>query len=207
MAYTYLIGWSELDRYYYGVRFSEKSNPKELWVSYFTSSKYVKKLAEDHGQPDIIQIRKVFETKEKAIEWETKVLRKINVIEDERWINKTDNRAIDPICANHGWSETSRRKASKTHTGMKRSESHKKSISDSLKGRHCNWLIGKKKPNHSKKMKGENNPRAIQVVYNGKTYDTIKDLSKKENLSYYLIRKMINSQEITKMNEESRNVL
>jgi len=33
MAYTYLIGWSKLKKYYYGVRFAKKSNPKDLWVN------------------------------------------------------------------------------------------------------------------------------------------------------------------------------
>lgn len=207
MAYTYLIGWSKLNKYYYGVRFSKKSNPKELWVSYFTSSKYVNEFVKKHGDPDVIRIRRIFKDREKAIVWEARVLTKMNVLNSERWLNKTNNKAIDPICAKHGWSIEARKKASLSHAGKKRSKSHKKAISDSLKGRRCDWLVGKKKPLHSKKMKGENNPRSIQVMYNGNTYKTLKELSEKESISYHIIRKMINSQEIQQMDKELRYAL
>lgn len=207
MAYTYLIGWSKYDKYYYGVRFSKKSSPSELWVSYFTSSKYVKKFAKKHGNPDIVQIRRVFDSSKKAILWETKVLLRMNVLKDDRWLNKTNNKAIDPDCAKHGWSFAARKNASIAHTGKKRSESHRKAISESLKGRYCDWLIGKTRPDHSEKMSGKNNPRSIQVLYDGKIYDTLKDLSIKENISYHTIRKMINSQEIKQMDKELRHAL
>lgn len=196
MAYTYLIGWSNLNKWYYGVRFSKKSKPSELWVSYFTSSKHVKKFRKDNGEPDIIKIRKIFDSREKAILWESKVLKKLRVIENEKWINKSDNKAICPEAAYPKWDEKSRKKASNTHKGMKRSDEHKKAISDSLKDRDCYWLKGKKREDHSLKMSGDNNPRSLCVLYKDKVYGTIKELSEKENLSYYLVKKMINSQEI-----------
>jgi hypothetical protein len=40
--YTYLIGWSELDLWYYGVKFGKSADPEKFLVNYFTSSKYVK---------------------------------------------------------------------------------------------------------------------------------------------------------------------
>jgi hypothetical protein len=58
--YTYLIGWSSHNKYYYGVRYSKKASPSEFWLTYFTSSNEVKKFREAHGEPDIIQIRKTF---------------------------------------------------------------------------------------------------------------------------------------------------
>jgi hypothetical protein len=39
ISYTYLIGWSKLDKWYYGVRYASNCNPDELWVKYKTSSK------------------------------------------------------------------------------------------------------------------------------------------------------------------------
>ena len=92
--YTYLIGWSKLNKFYYGVRYSKKANPSELWVSYFTSSKHVKDFRKKHGEPDVIQVRKVFDEKKKAQLWEHKVLRRLNCAKSHKWLNKTDNMSI-----------------------------------------------------------------------------------------------------------------
>lgn len=95
--YTYLIGWSKLRLYYYGVRYAKNCTPDELWVKYKTSSSYVKKIYSEHGEPDVIQVRKVFSTSLEAMKWEHKVLRRLKVINSCLWINKTDNKAIDYI--------------------------------------------------------------------------------------------------------------
>lgn len=100
--YTYLIGWSNTKRWYYGVRYAKSSkclyetgcHPDDLWVTYFTSSNAVKMYVLEHGDPDVIEIRKTFSNEEDAIEWERKVLRKMNVIRDERWLNESNGEAI-----------------------------------------------------------------------------------------------------------------
>ena len=67
-SYTYLIGWSKLNKWYYGVRYANKIIAEnDLWVKYFTSSRHVKNFRKIHGEPDIIKIRKKFNKKEKAI--------------------------------------------------------------------------------------------------------------------------------------------
>ena len=88
LYYTYLIGWSSKNLWYYGVRYSQKSNPNDLWITYFTSSKYVKDMRVLYGEPDIIQIRKTFSCPEKAQRWETKVLTRLDVTNDNKWINR-----------------------------------------------------------------------------------------------------------------------
>ena len=100
--YTYLIGWSKLNKYYYGSRFAKDSKPSDLWFTYFTSSNYVKAFRKEHGEPDIIQIRKTFKSADDTRLWEHKVLRRMKVVRSEKWLNKTDNRSIDPICAAKG---------------------------------------------------------------------------------------------------------
>lgn len=50
IPYTYLIGWTEHNIWYYGVRYAIGCNPKELFLSYFTSSEYVKDFIELNGQ-------------------------------------------------------------------------------------------------------------------------------------------------------------
>lgn len=92
--YTYLKGWSKINKYYYGVRYSTKAKPEDLWVSYFTSSKAVKKYREKYGEPDIIEVRKIFSNAQKAQLWEHRVLKKMLSSNREIWLNSTDNIAI-----------------------------------------------------------------------------------------------------------------
>lgn len=102
IPYTYLIGWSKLNKWYYGVRFSKKCHPTDLCKTYFTSSKHVHEYIKIYGIPDIIQIRKTFDDPKKARLWENKVLRRLNVIHDIKWINKSINLSICPEAALRG---------------------------------------------------------------------------------------------------------
>ena len=100
--YTYLLGWSNLNTYYYGVRYAEKCRPSELLETYFTSSKHVEEFIEQNGLPDIKLIRKTFENKTAARLWENKVLKRMNVVKRDDFLNKTDNISIAPEAAMKG---------------------------------------------------------------------------------------------------------
>jgi hypothetical protein len=89
--YTYLIGWPELDTWYYGVRWRPGCDPSDLWVKYFTSSKYVKIFREQHGEPSVISIRKTFVEPKKAREWEHRFLARIKADVNPKFLNKTTN--------------------------------------------------------------------------------------------------------------------
>lgn len=86
MPFTYLIGWSEHQIYYYGVRYGS-SQPTSLWTTYFTSSKLVAQKRKLYGEPDIVQVRKTFENPNDAINWEFRVLRRLKVLQTEKWLN------------------------------------------------------------------------------------------------------------------------
>jgi hypothetical protein len=86
--YTYLIGWSQLNTWYYGVRYAKKANPKDFWTTYFTSSKLVKEFRIKHGEPDVRKIRKTFTSAEKALEWEQRLLRKADIVKKKEWLNQ-----------------------------------------------------------------------------------------------------------------------
>lgn len=86
--YTYHIAWSSIDKHYYGVRHAKNCSPEDLWKTYFTSSKVVKKYREKYGEPDIIEVRKVFDDRHKALLWESKVLKKLNVLHNDKWLNE-----------------------------------------------------------------------------------------------------------------------
>lgn len=94
--YTYLIGWQKLDKWYYGVRFAKGCHPKDLWVEYFTQSEYVNEFRKNNGDPDIIQIRKIFDSAEFSRTHESRVLRKLNVVNNNKFLNKTASGSISP---------------------------------------------------------------------------------------------------------------
>lgn len=91
MPYTYLIGWSSQNKFYYGARWAKDCSPDDLWNTYFTSSKHVKAFRKEHGEPDIIQIRKVFDDVDKCKLHERKALKKLNVLHNDKWLNKNIN--------------------------------------------------------------------------------------------------------------------
>lgn len=72
----------------------EARHPNQLWTSYFTSSKYVEQFREIHGEPDVIQIRKIFSCVKKCCLWEDKVLAKLDVKNKSQWLNLTGKYAF-----------------------------------------------------------------------------------------------------------------
>lgn len=91
MAFSYLIGWSNHNKYYYGARWARGCSPSDLWTTYFTSSKHVKAFREQYGEPDIVQVRKVFECVDRCRDYEGRVLRRLNVLHEDKWLNKSVN--------------------------------------------------------------------------------------------------------------------
>lgn len=87
VPYTYLIGWSKLNIWYYGSRYGKGCKPADLWVKYFTSSNTVKKFRREYGEPDIIQVRKQFSTIEHCRLFEARVLRWFQVPQNPMWLN------------------------------------------------------------------------------------------------------------------------
>lgn len=85
--YTYLIGWSILNKWYYGVRYAKGCRPDDLWRTYFTSSEIVKNFQRKYGHPDVIQVRKVFDNPKSAKKWEHKVMVRFDMAGDKRFLN------------------------------------------------------------------------------------------------------------------------
>jgi hypothetical protein len=151
--YTYLIKHRPTGKVYYGFRSANKQHPHEdLWKNYFTSSPKVKQLIEETGLDSFdVEVRKIFETKEDAVKWETRVLRRCKVLHSNKWLNQNVAGYIIPT-------KESNKKISEFHKGKPKSEEHKEKI------RQGN--IGKKKPPRTQEYKelmsklksGVNNP-------------------------------------------------
>lgn len=112
--YTYLIGWSKLDLWYYGVRYATGCNPTDLWVKYFTSSQYVSEIRKSSGDPDVIEVRKIFVDVESAQKWEFNVLTRLKVNSSKKWINKGTHKLF-----HKGDGETSIKISHRTKEAMK----------------------------------------------------------------------------------------
>lgn len=99
MCFTYLFKWVKLNKNYYGVRYKDNALPESLCTTYFSSSKYVKEFIKENGLPDIVEVRRQFDCKIKAKRWEEKVIRRLNAIKKESWLNKGNNNSFkDVVC-------------------------------------------------------------------------------------------------------------
>jgi hypothetical protein len=146
MPYTYYIHWTNQNKSYYGVRYANDCHPDDLFVSYFTSSKYVKKFIKQYGLPDIIQVRKIFQEKVDAVLWEARIIQKMNMVKSPLFLNRSDGNGnflnlggykLKPRTIEH------RQKISKANTGKRRT--------DTWKARRSKMTKGKLNPNYGKK--------------------------------------------------------
>lgn len=178
-CYTYLLGWRDLDIWYYGSRSANKLEPqKDLLFKYQTSSVHVKKFILENGLPDVVKVHKLFETKVDAETYETKFLKKVNAKTSQRWLNKSNN-TFPHVCytrtekhkllisnANKGRirSRELKEKLSKIHNerfqhgaagpnkGKKFSDEWKRKISESNKGKHSKPVnLGRQHTDETKK--------------------------------------------------------
>ena len=158
--YTYLIGWTQHNKYYYGARFAKNCHPDDLWKKYFTSSYYVKQFREQYGEPDVIQVRQTFDNADSALAWESKVLHKMNVMTNDTFLNQ----AIGGIW---GTSNLERnKKISESRKGFKVSDATKSKLSAIVTEWHKHNTTGMQGRNHSpktiaimkQKKQGSNHP-------------------------------------------------
>ena len=159
--YTYLLKFTNPEKdqklFYYGVRFAKNSSPDDLFKTYFTSSKYVRELINKYGVGSFTwEIRKTFLNKEEALEWEHTVLRRMKVVRNDLWLNRTDNKAIfNKIPPRLGvpTSQEVKNKISSKLKGNSSSQETRKKMSDSQKGTNK----PKSKENIKKARDGYNN--------------------------------------------------
>lgn len=172
IPYTYRLKWSKTGMNYYGVRYSTKCHPSDLWVTYFTSSSYVQDYVNKNGNPDIIEIRKIFHGENRvnlARLWEHRVLKKLNVINRTDYLNKTDNKSVglhDPavkekqranMMAAISTPEFKKKHSNATKAAMARpevKEKHRESVA-----------AAQRRPEERAKRSGANSPRFDHTVY------------------------------------------
>lgn len=99
IPFTYSIYHKKSDRWYYGVKYADGCKPSDLGITYFSSSPIIKNLIKEFGISDFeFKIRKIFNDKKKAIDWETRFLSKIKSSKiRHKFINKCFGPAFWPI--------------------------------------------------------------------------------------------------------------
>ena len=173
LCYTYLIGWSNLDIWYYGVRYAQvkRKQDYDLWVDYFTHSKPVKHMRAFVGEPDVIHYDKIFDSIDEARKYEYKVLQEHKVTKSKNWLNKHDGKS--PNNKGRKRSNKFKQKLSKTRKGMKPSTETIEKIKNSLKGKRTGknnpmyGKIGKNNHNYGKKLTKEHKEK-ISKIHKGK---------------------------------------
>lgn len=91
--YFYIIGWTDHNKWYMGVKYGKNANPETFWSKYFTSSKYVKEMKLEFGDPDVIWTYEK-KTVQEALDMEIRCMKEMNVMSDDRWLNKNVGGAI-----------------------------------------------------------------------------------------------------------------
>ena len=160
--YTYLIRWTWLNISYYGVRYAQDCNPSDLWNPYKTSSKHVAKFIADHGEPDVIQVRKTFIDTQAARLWENRVLKRMKVVGDNKWLNRHDSMAPPVnLVGNLKMKETElRKKASNNNKGSGNPMFGKKQKQKTCP--HCDKIVG---ANTYARWHGDNCPVATTNAF------------------------------------------
>jgi hypothetical protein len=170
--FTYLIGWSKHKKYYYGRRTAKNCHPSELWTKYFTSSKHVKIFREKYGEPDIVEVRKIFTSIKQCSRWEERVLAKMDVKNNPLWLNLTGNYAFYGVIQpwNVGIPHSSR---TKEKIGTKNFGKKYSSEVNSKKGRS-----GEKNSMYGVRRFGKEAPH-YGKPHSDDTIEMLKDLAKK----------------------------
>ena len=89
LPYVYLIRHISSGKFYAGSRTSKTCHPSDFWVSYFTSSKYIKQIISNEGK-DSFEILEIIPRPNDALEYETKLLTSVNAEKSDKWINRTN---------------------------------------------------------------------------------------------------------------------
>ncbi len=131
--YTYLIKFKPTGQCYYGSRFKNVRlgllPEDDLMLNYTTSSHTINDLLNKHGLDAFEwEVRKVFDTPKQATEWESRVLSRCKVLENEKWLNGN-------VAGHILLTEEGRKKISEFHKGKPKTEEHKKNLSKSQKGK------------------------------------------------------------------------
>ena len=180
--FTYFMLWKKYNKKYYGARFAKNSAPIDVLVGkYRSSSKYVNQFWETFGPPDCIVIHRVFSTIKECRDFETSYLERVNVIENDQWLNMTTNRAIAPECSGGA------KGAYASHESRRKHFLNDSEFANAMREHAINNFTSTKANEKRKKTfekikhsQGENNPRFGVVIKGTETAKNISNARKQQ---------------------------
>lgn len=170
IPYTYYLYHEQTNTHYYGVRYSKNCRPDDLWHTYFSSSKKVKKLINEYGTDSFsVEVRKTFNDREQAILWEQKVLRRLKVLSKLEWLNDNISGAI--LLENHP----------KGMLGKKHTDSVKEKIGRRTKNKTYEEIYGDR-ANEQRQQRSNSHKNKPKPYLKGKTYEEIYGIDRAQKL-------------------------
>ena len=184
-AYTYLIGWSNLDLWYYGVRYAQTNRKRDydLWTDYFTHSKPVKHMRAFIGEPDVIHYDKIFDSIDEARKYESKALTEHNAKESIHWLNKHDKLSPPSMIGN----ENGMYGREHSKESINKIKESKKNISSFTIEKYKKANKGKNNPNYGKAAPNRKKVKIKGIIYNSKR-EAAKKLKVSERTIHYWIQ-------------------
>jgi hypothetical protein len=168
--YTYYLYHKQTNTHYYGVRYAKTCDPSDLWITYFSSSKKVKKLIDEYGADSFsVEVRKTFDGREQAILWEQKVLRRLKVLSKPEWLNDNISGAI--LLENHP----------KGFMDKKHTDSVKEKIGRRTKNKTYEEIYGDRAA-EQRQQRSDSHKNKPKLYLKGKTYEEIHGIEKAQKL-------------------------
>jgi hypothetical protein len=203
IPYGYFIGWPKLNKFYYGVKFGIGANPETFWKTYFTSSELVSQYRQQYGEPSLIEVRKIFNpdrygsvvyAQEVAIRHENKVIRRMNMVAEGRFLNCSNN-----VCHRTGDQMTNHTKYRNEKFGQYHSEEGLESMREFNKlysKLHNNMNRPEVKAKHLDSIAQKNGYKTHleyldKVKSEFEKYKTIKTTAEKTGHAQYTIRHLL----------------
>ncbi|WP_155738091.1 NUMOD3 domain-containing DNA-binding protein [Sphingobium yanoikuyae] len=131
--FLYVVGWSNLDTWYLGVRYAKHCHSTDLWTSYFTSSDYVREFRERNGEPDHIEIL-LLGDREEVLATERAVITEFNLHLDPKWLNRSTG-AIHISGQKFQQSEAFRKQRSEAQKARWQDPEFRQSVVSKMQGR------------------------------------------------------------------------
>jgi hypothetical protein len=133
IAYTYLIRNKTSNKWYYGVKYDKNCDTDSIGKYYFSSSKSLKDLIRVEGVENFtFEVRKIFNSVEKAKIWEHRFLKRCDVTNNESSYNRTD-RLGPPIMRGNSNSSKRHDVRLKLSLSAKNRQPHSKEIIEKIK--------------------------------------------------------------------------
>lgn len=202
--YCYFIGWSHLNKFYYGVKFGKGSNPNNFWKNYFTSSQIVKQYRTEYGEPDIIQIRKTFpistyndleSAQDAAVKYEQKVLKRAKLIEKKSFLNcssNVENRTKERIVNHTKMRQETFNGSYFSKEGLENIKKHNSKYTKENNPMHRKEVQQKHLNSIAQKAGYKNYKEYVNYIKTAfEKYQTIKETSVKTGHSQYTIRHLL----------------